>query len=384
MAIPESKQRKQIGKLPVENGRTLAAIQGFLQQLLQSDVVEMLLVPMRTPYGAVAPTLVSDPSLLTAADPLAPVMPVNAATLAGQLSVREPRVKVGVVLRSCELRALVELVKLKQADLENLTLIAVDCAGTYDVSAYRQKAVALDAPGDALWRDLFWSAMYEPENPDADLRLACRMCEQPTYERADITLELLGSNPDQAVYVSMCGALAEALHLQEAVTDANGRAAVVDSLIAARTAVRDNEFAAIRNRMKDEGGLIAVMDSCIRCHNCSTVCPVCYCKTCVFKSALFDHDPMQYAGWARQKGACRMPADTTLFHLTRLNHMGLSCTGCGMCTQACPANLPVGSVFRAVGQGLQAVFDYVPGRSPDEPLPLITFREDEWTGLGEE
>ncbi len=88
--------------------------------------------------------------------------------------------------------------------------------------------------------------------------------------------------------------------------------------------------------------------------------------------------------WARHKGAVRLPADSSLFHLTRLNHMGLSCVGCGMCTQACPADLPVGLVFRAIGQRLQQTFDYLPGRSVDETLPLITFKEDEWTELGED
>jgi formate dehydrogenase subunit beta len=114
-----------------------------------------------------------------------------------------------------------------------------------------------------------------------------------------------------------------------------------------------------------------------------TVCPICYCKTCVFKSAVFDHEPMKYVEWTQQKGAYRLPSDTMLFHLTRLNHMGLSCVGCGMCTEACPAELPVGMVFRAVGQRLQETFDYLPGRDLEEPLPLITFKADEWTDVGE-
>jgi formate dehydrogenase (coenzyme F420) beta subunit len=71
-----------------------------------------------------------------------------------------------------------------------------------------------------------------------------------------------------------------------------------------------------------------------------------------------------------------------LFHMTRLNHMVLSCVGCGMCTEACPAELPVGMVFRAIGSRLQQTFDYEPGRSVDEPLPLITFKADEWTEVG--
>jgi formate dehydrogenase subunit beta len=106
-------------------------------------------------------------------------------------------------------------------------------------------------------------------------------------------------------------------------------------------------------------------------------------KTFVFKSALFDHDPMQYVTWTRQKGACQLPSDTLLFHLTRLNHMALSCVGCGMCTEACPSELPVGMVFRAVGYSLQAAFDYAPGRSLEDPLPLVTFKADEWAELGE-
>jgi formate dehydrogenase (coenzyme F420) beta subunit len=114
-----------------------------------------------------------------------------------------------------------------------------------------------------------------------------------------------------------------------------------------------------------------------------TVCPICYCKTCVFKSGLFDHNPTQFAHWSKQKGALRMPADTTLFHMTRLNHMALSCVGCGMCTEACPAELPVGMVFRAIGQRVQETFDYTPGLSIEDALPLVTFKADEWTEVGE-
>ena len=60
-------------------------------------------------------------------------MPVNSATLVSQLTGDKPSQKVGVVLRSCEIRALIELVKLQQANLDNLTIIGVDCLGTYEV-----------------------------------------------------------------------------------------------------------------------------------------------------------------------------------------------------------------------------------------------------------
>jgi formate dehydrogenase subunit beta len=75
--------------------------------------------------------------------------------------------------------------------------------------------------------------------------------------------------------------------------------------------------------------------------------------------------------------------DTLLFHLTRMNHMSASCVSCGMCTSACPSEIPVGSIFSAVGAQVQAAFEYVPGRDVAEALPLITFKADEWKEVGE-
>ena len=85
----------------------------------------------------------------------------------------------------------------------------------------------------------------------------------------------------------------------------------------------------------------------------------------------------KYLGWAKKRGMIKMPTDTLLFHLTRMNHMATSCVGCGMCAEACPNDIPVGNIFRLVGLGAQKLFDYVPGRSLDEELPLSTFKEDE-------
>jgi formate dehydrogenase subunit beta len=286
---------------------------------------------------------------------------------------------VGAVLRSCELRALVELVKLQQASLDSLTLIAIDCAGTYSVPVFRQKdANRRERKG---WLDLYQAAEQEPGNPDIELRQSCRICDQPIFSGAQISIELFGSHLEQEIGLSLPDELGERLCLKEA--GSNGRAQVIENLVAARITSRDNEFAAIRLLLEGEGGLAGVFDACLRCHNCMNACPICYCKTCVFKSQIFDHDPIHYLQQAASKGACRLPADTLLFHLTRLNHMALSCVGCGLCTAACPADLPVGLVFRAIGQRLQSVFEYAPGRSLDDPLPLVTFKADEWTDVGE-
>ena len=364
--------------IPVHDGNTLAALQGFLKQLLEIGLVEALLVPMRTSSGTVTPALVHSPDLLSAADPLAPVMAVNSAAWVGKLSAKEPRPKVGVVLRSCELRALVELAKMQQASLDDLTLIAVDCAGTYSVPSYMKQVTS---GVENLWRDLFHAAVNTPESSDVDLRPACRICEQPVYDGARVTVELIGSDLDREIRLSLPEEMASRLELSQAAP--NDRPEIVEKYTTARLAARDMEFAAIRERLDGQEGLTGVFAACIRCHNCMTVCPICYCKTCVFRSPVFEHEPMQYVNWAKQKGAHRMPPDTVIFHMTRLNHMSLSCVGCGMCTEACPSELPVGMVFRAIGQRVQETFEYTPGRSLDDALPLVTFKADEWTDVGE-
>ena len=82
--------------------------------------------------------LVTDPAALDQADPLAPVLPINAARAASQLTMTGHREKLGVVLRSCEIRALVELVKFQQAKLDNVLIIGVDCLGTYGVTDWQE------------------------------------------------------------------------------------------------------------------------------------------------------------------------------------------------------------------------------------------------------
>jgi formate dehydrogenase subunit beta len=153
--------------------------------------------------------------------------------------------------------------------------------------------------------------------------------------------------------------------------------------VAQRSAKRDAVFAEMRDKTLTPEGLAAMFSTCIRCHNCMTNCPICYCKTCFFKTNVFDHEPMQFVAWAERKGATRMPADTVLFHLTRMNHMSTSCIGCGLCTSACPVDINVGAAFRTVAARTQAIFNYTAGRSVDDPIPVKNFEVNELQQLGE-
>ncbi|HFD39998.1 MAG TPA: formate dehydrogenase, partial [Anaerolineae bacterium] len=108
--------------IDAQNG-VLQAIQGILRSLMESGVVEALQVPMRLPGGGIAPMLVTDAAALDQADPLAPVLPINGARAASQLTMTGNPKKLGLVLRACEIRALVELVKFQQVSLDNALII---------------------------------------------------------------------------------------------------------------------------------------------------------------------------------------------------------------------------------------------------------------------
>jgi len=123
------------------------AIRRFLTELLENGAVDALLVPKRTPAGnMVAQALVADAEQLDGADPLAPVQMVNAAQVVRELAKEPLEQKIAVVLRPCEIRAVIELVKLKQINPDALYLIGYDCPGVYDIKEYLE---LIERRGDA-------------------------------------------------------------------------------------------------------------------------------------------------------------------------------------------------------------------------------------------
>jgi len=159
------------------------------------------------------------------------------------------------------------------------------------------------------------------------------------------------------------------------------RAKALEELLAQRVAARDAMFDETSAATSTMDKLSTFLSTCVNCYNCRMACPVCYCKECVFLTDVFDHKPWQYLSWARQRGALKMPTDTTFFHLTRLAHMSTACVGCGQCSNACPNGVPVMELFRTIAASTQLAFEYEAGRNPNEAPPLSVFREREFPEL---
>ncbi len=370
--------------IEVRDGNAVKSLQAFLKALLTQGFVDALLVAQHLPNkSAVMPTLVSDPEQLDRADPLAPAFPLNAAKVMSKLSRRPLGATVGAVLRPCEIRAFVELIKLKQGSLDDVVLIGIDCLGTFrnlDYLSFVQED-ALDSTmsfyrsmgcdGKGVVSDAF------------ELSPSCRACEYPTpNENADLAIGVLGCDIDKGLIASANTSRGESilgkLNLPETREPA-GRKEAIAALVEKRIAYRDRMFKETSEATATPEKLISYLSNCVNCYNCRVACPVCYCKECVFVTDVFDHEPAQYLKWAKRRGIIKMPTDTTFYHITRLAHMSTACIGCGQCSNACPNEIPVMQLFRTIASGTQKAFDYEPGQSLEDAPPLSAFREHEFS-----
>ena len=351
-------------------------MQELWRELLERDVVETILLPMEVEGGLVAPGLLTDPVRTGESRVVSPYMPVNTARVLQMMTKTvPPSEKVAVVLRPCEARALVELVKLKQIAQENLIVIAVDCPGTYAVDDYKQLLEGKGDPGELLVEKV------STGGEDAQLREACRTCPYPSAPWADVKIGFLGLDYKKRFLVEALTERGEevlqGLAMEAADVPLKEREALLEKLVAQRKKAQEQLLKAQQEQLRGPDKLLAALSSCIRCHNCMTVCPICYCKECFFKSPTFEMEADRYLGLAHKRGATRMPADLLLFHLTRMAHMAHSCVQCGMCEEACPMGVPVFRLFKATSARVQDLFDYEPGRDFEEEIPISTFREQE-------
>ena len=368
--------------LKVSEGKTEEAIKGFLKSLLEKGVIEALLIPKRLPSGdGFAQTLIHDPEKMDGACALSLTIPVQSAKVASHLSIKNLNKKVAAVLKACEIRAIVELAKFLQVKLDNLFLIGVDCPGTFEVADY-SKMIQEGKEGEKLEGEILKRMESGEVVPPQGytFRPACEMCEYPV-PKADIHIKLFGYKTDEEVGLEVGEKLEKELEekgiLSFSGNEPSSRKEVVDRVVAERAKKRDEAFKEFSGGVKDLQSFLDRFSTCIRCHNCMVACPICYCKECVFRTAIFEHEGDQFLRWADRKGGIRMPTDTLIFHLIRMSHMVTSCIGCGLCDSACPSRLPVATLFRSVGDKIQKMFKYVPGRDVSEVPPVATFKEDE-------
>ena len=245
--------------------------------------------------------------------------------------------RVGFVVKGCDLRSLIALVKENQAPRENLVLIGVPCRGMIDerkldAAVSGAEVVSIDDGGDTATAALSdgRSLSFPRESLVQD---ACTACRNPMPEGVDFLVAGAGREPGDGG----------------------------EGLVSGFRKLADTE------RWRRFSGEIS---RCIRCYACRQACPTCYCTECFAD--------LNSPAWI---GASNELTDTMIFHLIRIFHQAGRCVECDACLRACPMHIDLRTFTKKIAADVRELFGFTPDFDPKTPPPLCTYKEDDRQGF---
>ena len=345
--------------LEVQEGNATHTAQRFLSALWQKHQLDALLAPVSVAGQAgVTARVLRHPDELVSVQPFTPVMQGNSAAAAWRFIQEEKSGRLALLLRPCELRALVELSKrsaapgdpllASEADADKCVLvIGVDCLGTYSQQEFLSVGELLGV--EEVTRATLQNAFQGGLIPQS-FRTACQVCEWPAPRGADIVIGTLGVDTEKTLLLLACDeCLDSRLHLTE-LTDGpapeylvSRRETVVGAVADARLGYRKNLYEEIgsEGRFSDLGSFLAWFANCNLCGKCLKACP------------LYDGELDGLLGGEKSR--------SPLADLVLLSHWIASCSGCGMCEEVCGRDVPLMLVISSLSQRIRAEMHYTAG-----------------------
>ncbi len=134
--------------------------------------------------------LIEDVRLIDQVNPFSPLMTENLAREIPKVIGETAGKRLGVLLRPCELRALVEVAKHTPVNLENLLTVCVDCLGTLPEEDFEWRAEQAESTDELSDEALQFAR--QGGILDYRHRMACQMCAMPGAQLADLNIQLAG------------------------------------------------------------------------------------------------------------------------------------------------------------------------------------------------
>jgi ferredoxin len=243
--------------------------------------------------------------------------------------------RVGLVVKGCDSRSVIQLLQEKLIARESLYIIGMPCDGVLDAAkiqreipdAGRAKALRVEA---GVVRVTTEDKEYELDL-DAMLADRCHRCRYPNpliYDTLVGEAILVGEIPPHPDPLDAF----EALSLDER-----------------------HEF------------WMETMRLCIRCYACRNACPLCVCRAHCLADSRSPH-------WLTLETNV---SQKWFFQIMHSLHLAGRCTECGECERACPMGLPILLMRRKLNREIKELFGYEAGIDPTAVPPLATFAIEE-------
>jgi len=307
--------------------------------------------------------------------------------------------RIAVTCRPCDAKAIIELVKREQINLENLLLVGLNCTGTLPPVAARkmfEEEFGVN-PADVVSEDIGDGKLTvrlkdgtERERDLAELeekgygrRENCRRCETSIPTMADIACGKWGVVDRKATFIEVCSEKGSALveGAIEAgcilVEQPDGEAVEIrrKEYEAATELARkwqERDFAPFKAMSLDErfDYWFGQFSQCIKCFGCRDACPICFCKDC-----WLEPDRGFVLGG-------EIPPDA-MWPMVRAVHVMDSCVNCGQCQDVCSMNLPLSRFVFMLNREIAAIFKYEPGMDVEtlSPCRVVTDEEASISGV---
>jgi len=265
--------------------------------------------------------------------------------------------KIGLIARPCDTRAIVELAKIKQINLNNLFIIAIEDNGMAP-SAGKEIKKLKDIDVSKIEKEKIGDngliVKIGGKTKELDITIAenCLRCTRKRPVLADLSISDLGIPIDSdeiilKVYSDNGKKILDNSGIKTKPLSGDVHEKKYNEIIERAKAKRKKDLEEWAKVPQEEK--IERLQKCTMCGMCIRGCPVCYCVDCILQKKRKDKT-----------------INKETYQLTRIAHVADRCVECGNCDNNCPQDLPLSLYFQSLNEAFKEKFKYTPGVSVDD------------------